>query len=214
MARPRSDIDRRIVRAARARFLADGVDGASLRAIARAARTNVGMITYYFPAKDDLFLAVVEEVYAALLRDFEAILAGEAAFGERVRRISLRVGALTDHELEVVRLVVREALVSSSRFRRLRARFQRGHIPLAVAALAQGVERGELDGSLPMPVLLGCMLGISGAPQILRRILAPELPFELPSAEETARIAAQVLLHGAGVKATPAKPKPAAKRKR
>ena len=35
MARPRTDIQPRIVRAARARFLAEGVDGASLRAIAR-----------------------------------------------------------------------------------------------------------------------------------------------------------------------------------
>ena len=64
MARPRSDIQKRIVLAARTRFLADGVDGASLRHIARAARTSIGMVYYYFPTKDDLFLAVVEELLA------------------------------------------------------------------------------------------------------------------------------------------------------
>src|SRR4029077_6434218 len=57
MARPRSDIQPRIVRAARERFLAEGVDGASLRTIASDAGTNVGMVFYYFPTKDDLFLA-------------------------------------------------------------------------------------------------------------------------------------------------------------
>jgi AcrR family transcriptional regulator len=64
MPRPKSDIDARIVAAARARFLVEGVDGASLRSIAQDAGTNVGMIYYYFPTKDDLFLGVVEDVYA------------------------------------------------------------------------------------------------------------------------------------------------------
>ena len=40
MARPRTDIRARIVRAARARFLAAGVDGASLREIAQLAKTQ------------------------------------------------------------------------------------------------------------------------------------------------------------------------------
>jgi AcrR family transcriptional regulator len=38
--------------------LGDGVDGASLREIAREAGTNIGMVVYYFATKDDLFLAV------------------------------------------------------------------------------------------------------------------------------------------------------------
>ena len=46
MARPRGDIAPRILHAARKRFLVEGVDGASLRAIARDARTNKGMIYY------------------------------------------------------------------------------------------------------------------------------------------------------------------------
>ena len=62
MARPRSDIEPRIVHAARRRFLKEGVDGASLRTIARDAKTSIGMVYYYFPTKDDLFFAVVEEV--------------------------------------------------------------------------------------------------------------------------------------------------------
>ena len=69
MARPRSDIRPRIVDSARARFLSLGVDGASLREIARDAGTNIGMVAYYFPTKDDLFLAVVEEVYASEVAD-------------------------------------------------------------------------------------------------------------------------------------------------
>src|SRR5262249_27779376 len=67
MPRPRTDIRVRILHAARARFAAKGVDGSSLRSIAADARTSIGMIYYYFPSKDALFLAVVEEVYGNLL---------------------------------------------------------------------------------------------------------------------------------------------------
>ena len=92
MGRPRTDIQPRIVRAARARFLAEGVDGASLRTIAADAGTSVGMIFYYFPTKDDLFLAVVEEVYARLLDDLRRALSGDAPVRERLKRAFLRLG--------------------------------------------------------------------------------------------------------------------------
>jgi TetR/AcrR family transcriptional regulator, transcriptional repressor for nem operon len=59
MARPASDIGPRIVHAARARFLQEGVDGAALRQIARDAGTNIGMVYYYFKTKDDLLAAVL-----------------------------------------------------------------------------------------------------------------------------------------------------------
>ena len=45
------------------------------------------MIYYYFPTKDDLFLAVVEEVYVALLADLEARLARSRPVEERIRRL-------------------------------------------------------------------------------------------------------------------------------
>ena len=113
MARPRSDIQPRIVRAARARFLESGVDGASLRTIAHDAGTNVGMVFYYFPTKDHLFLAVIEEVYAKLLDDLGAVLAGGAPVRDRLEQVFARIGRASAEELAVVRLVAREALLSS-----------------------------------------------------------------------------------------------------
>src|SRR6266545_901848 len=105
MARPRTDIAPRILHAARARFLAEGVDGASLRAIARAAGTSIGMLYYYFSSKDDLFLAVVEEVYGALLADLARALAPDAPVEERIAALYQRIAAMSDEELSVIRLV-------------------------------------------------------------------------------------------------------------
>ena len=44
MARPKSDIDRRIVAAARARFLVEGVEGASLRSIVVKLSSEFGVL--------------------------------------------------------------------------------------------------------------------------------------------------------------------------
>ena len=116
------------------------------------------MIYYYFPTKDDLFLAVVEEVYAGLLADLEAALAPDAPVDERHARALRRLGALSD-EPEVVRLVVREALISSTRLDRLIERFLRGHIPLVLDLVREGVTTGVFRGDVPVGLLLAAVGG-------------------------------------------------------
>jgi AcrR family transcriptional regulator len=201
MVRPRTGIEPRIVHAARARFLAEGVDGASLRTIARDARTSVGMISYYFPSKDDLFLAVVEEVYAKLLDDVEAALSSAPTVREGLTRAFARVGNTSDLEIEVVRLVVREALLSSARLERIVARAQRGHLRVFAAALARGVASGEIDDALPLPILVVSTLAMGGVPQLVRRTLGTRAPVgAMPGAEELAEISAGLLLRAIGTR--------------
>jgi AcrR family transcriptional regulator len=199
MARPRSDIKARIVEAARSRFLKAGVDGASLREIARDAKTNIGMIVYYFPNKDELFLAVVEETYAPFLAGLASALAGEDPVRERLKRAFARMGKCSERELEVVRLVVREALLSSRRFRRIVSRFMRGHIPLLLQTLADGIARGELDAAIPSPMLLIAPLGLGGLPQLLRHA-AKEIPplAALPPPDHLAELSAKLLWRAIG----------------
>jgi AcrR family transcriptional regulator len=199
MARPRSDIQPRIVRAARARFLESGVDGASLRTIAHDAGTNVGMVFYYFPTKDHLFLAVIEEVYAKLLGELGGALAGEAPVRDRLERVFARIGRASAEELEVVRLVVREVLLSSERFGRVFTRMQRGHVAMIGAALAEGIARGEIDKNVPPPLLLLACLGLGALPQFVRRAAGDRAPFEaLPAPEALARETGELLFRAIG----------------
>lgn len=200
MARPRSDIAPRIVHAARRRFLAEGVDGASLRAIAHDARTSIGMIYYYYPTKDDLFLAVVEEVYVALLDDLESTLARTQPVVDRVRALYERLGALTAHESEIVRLVLREALASRARLDRLIARFRRGHIPLLVNLVREGLATGVFRDDLPAGVLLAAVGALGGPAQILLGVLGGHLPSKMvPRAESRPAALVDVLLRGVAV---------------
>lgn len=197
MARPKSDIDIRILHAARARFLVEGVDGASLRAIAKDARTSIGMVYYYFPTKDDLFLAVVEEVYERVLADFVVALAPEKPVRERIRNLYERIGRFDEDERLVLKLVVREALVSSSRLERLLARFQRGHLPLVFRVIQDGIADGALDARLHPILLAGTLLGVGAAPQVLRRLLGSRLP-GLPEGGAVADQLVDVLFDGVG----------------
>ena len=197
MARPRSDIQPRLVHAARARFLAEGVDGASLRDIAKDAKTNIGMVSYYFATKDDLFLAVVEEVYGKLMEELARALHVEAPLRHRLERVSARIGDLSDHELDVVRLVAREALSSNQRFGRLLARFQAGHIALLVAAIGEAVAAGEIDDRAPLPATLLITIAALAVPQFMRRVIGQRAPLVgLPNADALASTLMDLLFQG------------------
>jgi AcrR family transcriptional regulator len=197
MARPRTDIAPRILRAARTRFRKSGVDGASLRGIARDAGTSIGMVYYYFPTKDDLFFAVVEEVYAKFLAGLEQALAEEGNIEARLVRLFERLANASKAEIEILRLVAHEALLSTSRFERIVERFLRGHIPLVLGALLDGVKRGELDARRHAIVLMLATFGLGGPPQLVRRAVDRRLPVpNAPGGNELARELVDVLLHG------------------
>jgi AcrR family transcriptional regulator len=172
MPRPKSDIDARIVEAARARFLVEGVDGASLRSIANDAGTNVGMIYYYFPTKDDLFLAVVEDVYAQMLDDLTHALSDDKPVEDRFHAVYHRVAAMTDTEFDVIRIVIREALVSTDRLQKVVERFMRGHVPFLIKALQDGLKDGTLRGDTPLPATMAALATCAIFPQIMRRRVA------------------------------------------
>jgi len=199
MARPRSNIRSRIVHAAREQFLRSGVEGTALRTIARHAHTSIGMVYYYFPNKDDLFFEVVEEVYIALLSDLTRALSPDVPVRERIGRLFGRVGAASDIELAIVRLVFLEALTSSSRLERLIKRFQRGHIPLVLAAITDGIRDGSIDPRCSPALAFISTLALGGAAQMLRRIAGERLRIgDMPAGQALSDQLVELLFDGIG----------------
>lgn len=197
MTRPKTDIEPRIVRAARDRFLEDGVDGASLRAIAREAGTSIGMIYYYYPTKDDLFLAVVEEVYAVLVADVEKVLASGKPVEDRIRAGFGRLSRMSNDEVKVIRLIVREALVSSARLARLMERFSRGHIALTFGALAEGIGAGKITDRHHPAVLMVATFALGVGSQMVLRTAGERFPIPgVPKGEALAAQLTDILLYG------------------
>ena len=221
MARPRGDISERLIKAAREAFLTQGVDGASLREIAAEAGTSLGMITYYFPTKDDLFLAVLEQVYPKLLADLAAAIGGDGDLREKIERLYRHLHRVSDEEFAVVRILIREALVSSARLQKLFARFTGagGHVPLMMSLLAQGQQQHALRTDLPPLGLLVGAIALGMAPMLVRRRMS-ELGAAVPTPEVAASVMSTILFEGigarpAGAKARRAKgaPRPRARRR-
>jgi len=71
----RDDSRQRILETARAQFLARSYDGATLRAIARAARVTTGSLYHHFAGKDELFVEVCVEGMRRLLLRFQTAVA-------------------------------------------------------------------------------------------------------------------------------------------
>lgn len=197
MARPRTDIAPRILEAAKKRFRQHGVDGASLRAIAKDAKTSIGMVYYYYPTKDDLFFAVVERVYEGFLHKLEVALAPEGSAEARLGRLYRQLAEATDEEVEMLRLVVRDVLTSSTRFERLLARFMRGHVPLVLKTLMDGLGDGTFDRRHHPIVLALATFALAGPPQMVRRALGSRVPVPgAPEGAELAKAMLDVLFHG------------------
>jgi AcrR family transcriptional regulator len=201
MARPRTDIAPRIIKAARKAFARSGVDGTSLREIARSAGTSIGMVYYYYRTKDELFYAVVEEVYSGLLNDLEQALAPDRSVEDRIRALYLRIGATTPLELTTIRLVLREMLGSKVRRARLLSRFKRGHVAMVLSTLKAGVEQGTLNRSLHPAVLLLSTFGLGAVPQFIVKAIGAEFPIQgFPTGPELSETLAKVLFEGIGTR--------------
>ena len=194
MARPRSDIRLRLLVAARARFVHDGVDGASLRVIARAAKTSLGMVHYYFGNKEELFFAVVEETYAELLSAMKEAVEGASTLSERVQAVSMRFANASDEELEILRIILRESLASTDRRARLMARFRRGHLALVLGLIEEGAAQGEVRRDVPGPALVPMVLAVTLLPQLIRRLAGDAWPFvtSLGATEAIAALSAKI----------------------
>lgn len=193
MARPATDLRHRVLVAARDAFDHAGVDAVSLRTVARKAGTTIGMIYYYFPTKDDLFLAVIEDVYETVLPEIAAFLSADAPLRDKLARVMQRLSGGSEAERAVMRIAVRDALVSSSRRTRLFERFQRGHIPLVLQAFARAEQAGELRADAPTAMKVFS----AGAVAVLGSIVLPHLPLPgLPPPAERIALALALLFDG------------------
>jgi hypothetical protein len=99
----------------------------------------------------------------------------------------------------VMRLVLREALTSNTRFARLRERFRTGHVPLIARLIADGYASGAFDRNVHPMVTMLSFAGMAVVPQMLRRVLDGLLPFpDAPAGEELSKLLVGVLFSGTG----------------
>ncbi len=124
---------RRILDQARVVFVERGFEAATIREICRRAEANVAAVNYYFSSKEELYLAVIEDLMDGSLERFPPLLGlgPDAPAGERLRAF------VTSFLLRIVRgsdgpdqerqgqLIARELTTPSPKLERLVERYAR-----------------------------------------------------------------------------------------
>src|SRR6185436_10690803 len=134
----------RILYAAIQEFAARGFKGASMDAIAARTHTTRALINYYFGGKEQVYLAVLEHVYAEI-RQAESLLdLDHLAPVDAIRRVvQFTFDYYLNHE-GFVRLVVAENQAKGRHFRKSKA--MRSLNRPIIDTLARVIVRGQAEG--------------------------------------------------------------------
>ncbi|WP_373289603.1 TetR/AcrR family transcriptional regulator [Aureimonas glaciei] len=97
-----------ILLVARAEFAANGLSGARVDAIAARTRTSKRMIYYHFGSKEGLYLAVLEDAYAAIRKVEDELRLAELDPVEAMRRLIDFTFDYDEAHPEFIRLVTIE----------------------------------------------------------------------------------------------------------
>jgi AcrR family transcriptional regulator len=140
----------RILAAALEVFAERGFDGARTRDIAERAGANLGLLTYYFSGKEQLWQAAVSRAFEELATELAAVTAAarsDAAEDARAQLEELLRGSVRflARRPEFMRLMNDESKRDGPRMRWLADH----HVKPMVAALAQVLERAKKLGLVP-----------------------------------------------------------------
>jgi len=134
----------RIIQAAMDEFAARGFKGASMDAIAARTHTTRALINYYFGSKEQLYIAVLEQVYGEIREAEGKLDLDHLAPEDAVRRIvEFTFNYYLDHE-GFVRLVVAENQVKGRHLKKSKA--MRSLNRTIIDTLARVIARGQAEG--------------------------------------------------------------------
>lgn len=132
-----------LIRAGRKLFTRHGYDGASVRAITRAAGANLGAITYHFGSKRALYGAVVGSCIAPFRARVLEAAGGTGTPLERIEAVVRAFFASLQENPEFPQLMMQEVIVGRDLPEEVAAAMR----PMLLA-LRGAVEEGQRDGSI------------------------------------------------------------------
>lgn len=170
MPRPSSNVDRRLLEAARALVPQTGFSGLKVRELARRAGVNLGMFHYHFKTKDAFARRLLQELY----EDFFARLAlessGPGAPLARLGRALTVVARFGRENRHLVMVLIREVMQGQPAF----TRFARQNVPRHAAVIAGLIAQGQRAGHIkpvPLPLAVAFAMGGVGVPNAVVSML-------------------------------------------
>ncbi|VAZ90594.1 TetR/AcrR family transcriptional regulator [Mycobacterium pseudokansasii] len=148
----------RLLRAAAEQFSLHGIESANVNEISLAAGFAKGTVYNYFPSKEALFLAVVEEAYRLTERSAEPL--PNAPTATRLQNLlAADVEWVRDHE-PFACVLARETLNPDPRLYPQIVKAAAPLIDRVIVILQDGVERGEVRADMPVERLALVFLGL------------------------------------------------------
>lgn len=92
MARPPSGTDLKLKAAGRKLLQDKGITGLSVRGACRVAGVNTGMFHYYFGSRDEFLKAVLKEMYAEFMQNFQVEISVAGTPRARLKSALIEVG--------------------------------------------------------------------------------------------------------------------------
>lgn len=146
----------KLIRAARALFAKRGYAGVGTEEIARRAGVTRGALYHQFPAKEDLFLAVYEQIERELTESVAQLVDERAGPYEAMRAgIRMFLEACRTPDVQRVVLIDGPSVLGWARWREVAEAYGLG---LMRAVIDQAIEAGEL-APLPAEVLAHLLMG-------------------------------------------------------
>src|SRR5687768_9287158 len=107
---PRGDRTRREILAAAERCFAErGFDRTRLEDIGALAGLGAPAVLYHFSDKDELYRAVLDDLFGGLLREGKEVLAGPGTLPERIEAVVRLLVAFVGRRPAAARITLREA---------------------------------------------------------------------------------------------------------
>jgi len=149
----------RLLAAAAEEFGRVGLDRANVDAISLAAGFAKGTMYNYFPSKEELFVAVVEEAVAQAAARSSA--PAELPAWERLAATLAGFCAWAREHDAFARVLVRECLMGTPGLYRRVMMAETPFITEVEAILRQGIARGELRDDVPADLLALAIIGLT-----------------------------------------------------
>ena len=147
----------KVLQAARDLFIERGYEGATIRDIARVAGMSTGAVFASFADKTELFDAILNDDFAALLDPMQDAFAASTTAKEAL--VGMFGAAYRAHsaQLPLIQAALAASWTRTPEAERVRRETLRPIRSLVVQALERGVERGELAGKFD-PRLISDMI--------------------------------------------------------
>jgi len=171
-----ADLRGRLLDAALARFVAEGINATSLKSIATQAEVTPALVHYYFGNKEQLVSAVVEERLMLVAADLQATLAGgDGSPGALIRGFVSGVHEVVARHPWLPVIWAREILTEGGALREMMLLRIAPMIPRVLASrFAEAQQAGKLNPALDPRLLVVSLIGLTlfplAAESIWRRL--------------------------------------------